>query len=204
MSTVGRPRQHGDHTRRALLEAAERIVEAQGVDALSVRGVADAVGTSTRAVYTVFGSKEGLLVTLGGHAFALLGAAVDALPVTDDPVTDLVNAGAVAFRNFVVEHPALFGLGVQRIAIPAAIAAGFSAPASAALSSLHSRINRLASYDGVGARSLGDATWEFHAICEGLGAVELRCLMPQTRGRELWDDALRSLVTGWRYTRPSA
>lgn len=195
---MGRPRQHGDQIQRALLDAAERIVEAQGIEALSVRGVAEAVGTTTRAVYTVFGSKNGLLVTLGGHGFDLLGASVEALPVTDDPVADLVEAGAVAFRSFVTEHPALFRLAVQRLAVPDEVAAGFTAPASAALLSLHARIERVSRSGGLGERTLGDATWQFHALCEGLGALELRRPMPQAHARKLWRDALRSLITGWR------
>ena len=70
---MGRPREHNEATATALLEAAERTVQAAGLEALSVRGVADDVGTTTRAVYTLFGSKDGLLVALGTRAFAMLG-----------------------------------------------------------------------------------------------------------------------------------
>src|SRR5439155_11943550 len=42
---------------RALLDAAEELVQHSGVEARSVRAVADHVGTTTRAVYTVYGSK---------------------------------------------------------------------------------------------------------------------------------------------------
>ncbi len=195
---MGRPRQHGDETRTALLDAAERIVEAHGVEGLSVRGVADAVGTTTRAVYTVFGSKDALLVALGARAFDLLASAVDALPVTDDPITDLVTAGAVAFREFAIEHPALFRVGVQHLSVPADLVTAFSAPATAALASLHARIGRVQDSGGIGARTVGDAAWQFHALCEGLAAFELRCSLPPEHARQMWADALRSLVTGWR------
>jgi len=56
---MGRPREHDEATRAALLEAAERIVADRGPTALSVRAVAEAAGTSTRAVYSLFGSKDG-------------------------------------------------------------------------------------------------------------------------------------------------
>ena len=85
-----RPRRHDACTAKALLEAAERILQEGGVEALSVRGVAARIGTSTRAVYSVFGSKERLLVALGVRAFEMLGAGVAALPVTDDSAADLV------------------------------------------------------------------------------------------------------------------
>src|SRR5438876_353349 len=96
---MGRPRQHGSRTAGGLLEAAERIVEAEGLDALTVRRVADALGTSTRSVYSVFGSKNGLVIALGRRAFELLRAELEALPTTTDPAADLVEAGAAVFRR---------------------------------------------------------------------------------------------------------
>jgi AcrR family transcriptional regulator len=197
---MGRPRRHGDETGRALLDAAESIVERDGPQALSVRRVADAVGTTTRAVYTVFGSKEALLVALGARAFELLAAAVDTVPGTGNPVGDLVAAGAVAFREFALRHPALFRIGVQRLAVSPEVFAGFSGEASFALAGLHARISRLGDV-GLGGRSPADAACEFHALCEGLAALELRRVVPAERGDELWADALRSLVTGWRANR---
>ena len=68
---MGRPREHDERTRAALREAAERLVAAGGPGALSVRAVAEEAGTTTRAVYSVFGSKEGLVVdALARDAFA--------------------------------------------------------------------------------------------------------------------------------------
>ena len=76
---VGRRRVHDEVTAGALLDAAERILGAQGLEALTVRRVADAVGATTRSVYTTYGSKEGLLAALGSRAFDMLGADVRAL-----------------------------------------------------------------------------------------------------------------------------
>ena len=70
---MGRPREHDDETRAALRAATERIVSESGVGAFSVRGVAREVGTTTRAVYSLFGSKEGLLVdAMAQTAYAFL------------------------------------------------------------------------------------------------------------------------------------
>src|SRR5215212_10855269 len=96
---MGRPKEHDEQTAAALLDAAERIAERDGLTALSVRRVANEVGTTTRAVYSLFGAKEGLVAALGARAFDLLGASVAALPTTDDPAADLVRAGLV-FRGF--------------------------------------------------------------------------------------------------------
>jgi AcrR family transcriptional regulator len=181
----------------ALLDAAERIVEAGGLEALSVRRVANEVGTTTRAVYSLFGSKDGLVVALGVRAFDLLRDSINSLPVTDDPADDLVEAGVVVLRRFVLRHPALFRLGVQRVAVSPELAHRFRGAAESALGGLRSRIARLADARQLGARSLPDAIFEFHALCEGLAALELRSTIPQGEAERIWRDALAALVAGW-------
>ena len=87
---MGRPRRHAEQTRAALRTAAERLVAEGGPAALSVRAVADAAGTTTRAVYTLFGSKDGLLLdAVAQGAFEFLADGIEALPETDDPVYDM-------------------------------------------------------------------------------------------------------------------
>lgn len=193
---MGRPREHDEATAAALLAAAERSVEAGGLAALSVRGVAKDVGTTTRAVYSLFGSKDGLIVALGAQAFDLLGAAVAALPETDDPAADVVEAGLV-FRRFAREHPALFMVGVQRVVPSRELADRFRGAAGDALTTLHARLERLAARDGLGGRSVAEAARQFHALCEGLAAAELRGLgaAPDPEGR--WHAALDALVRGF-------
>src|SRR5579859_1954092 len=97
---MGRTRIHDDATAAALLDAAEKIAETEGLQALTVRRVAEKTGTTTRAVYTSLGSKQALLSGLGVRAFDMLGAMVDRLPLTSDPAADLVAAGTLGFRPF--------------------------------------------------------------------------------------------------------
>lgn len=195
---MGRTRLHTDATAVALLDAAERIVEASGEQSLTVRRVADDIGTTTRAVYSTLGSKPALLGALGVRAFDMLCARVDALPVTEDPVADLIAAGSVGFRLFAREHPALFRVGIQQIAVSSQAAQLIYPAAERALESLHVRIGRVRDDDRLGERSLSDATWEFHSVCEGLAAVELRGIVAADEAERLWVDALTSLVVGWQ------
>src|SRR5512134_2475228 len=100
---VGRPKEHDERTRAALRAAAERIVEEDGPEALSVRAVAGEARTTTRAVYSLFGSKEGLLVdALAQGAFEFLAEHIDRLPRTNDAVSDLVAVGVPVFRTLVL------------------------------------------------------------------------------------------------------
>ena len=102
---MGRPKQHDDATREALLAAAENLVERGGIGALSVRAVADEIGTTTRAVYSTFGSKEGLLAALAKRSFDMLHDAIAELPHTKDPARDLVQAALTVFRPMAGRTP---------------------------------------------------------------------------------------------------
>ena len=72
----GQTREHDESTGDALLDAAEALLAAGGPDAGTVRAVAGAVGVPTRAVYSLFGAKEGLV-----HALTALVA--DLAPPSD-------------------------------------------------------------------------------------------------------------------------
>ena len=193
---MGRPREHNQATAAALLEAAERTVQAAGLEGLSVRGLADDVGTTTRAVYSLFGSKDGLLVALGTRAFTMLGAAIAELPATADPAADLVEAGVAVFRRFVIGHPSLFRIGVQQTAGPE-LASDFAQAAAQAFAGLETRVTRVKVAGLLGSRSVREVACQFHALCEGLAAVELRGLMTPGEEMRIWRDALTALVAGF-------
>jgi AcrR family transcriptional regulator len=193
---VGRPRQHDERIGAALLDAAERIVEADGLGALSVRAVADEIGTTTRAIYSLFGSKEGLIAALGARTFDLLGAAVSALPMTDDPAVDLVEAGVNGFRRVMLDHPALFRLGVQQ-ADTLRQQAEIRGSSVRAWTVLQARVSRLEQRGLLGTRSVDEAATAFHALCEGLTALEVRGVLSETSAERLWGDALTALVAGF-------
>jgi AcrR family transcriptional regulator len=197
VSRVGRPREHNERTAAALLEAAEEIVQAAGLEGLSVRGLADSVGTTTRAVYSLFGSKDGLLVALGARAFSMLGAAIAGLPATGDPAADLVEAGVAVFRCFVIGHPSLFRIGVQQTMGSPELARDFADAAAQAFAGLEARVTRVEAAGLLGGRSVRDAACEFHALCEGLAAVELRGRMTSGEETRIWRDALTALVAGF-------
>ena len=67
-----RPYHHGD-LRRALTEAALRIVERDGLPALSLRAVAREAGVSPAAPYHHFKDKQELMLAVGAEGFARLG-----------------------------------------------------------------------------------------------------------------------------------
>lgn len=196
---MGRPREHDDTTREALRIAAERLFEQHGTDGVSVRSVADAVGTSTRAVYALFGSKDGLVLdALAQRAYEILTAALNDHPETDDPVADLIDMAPSVFRRFVLDHPGLFRVTFQR-AVP-----GFEpgpellAARGAGLRRLTAKIQRVEQVGLLQHKPLRQAVIEYQAMCEGLGNFEMRGATMQMleagREEEIWRQAFTSLL----------
>jgi AcrR family transcriptional regulator len=196
---MGRRREHDERTAAALLDAAERTIAEEGVDALSLREVARDAGTTTRAIYSLFGSKDGLLGALGVRAFNLLQREAEALPATDQPGADLVEA-ALIFRRFALEHPALFSIAFHR-ADPG-ISPRFRAARLDALAALHRRFEPLAGANLLGGRSVAEAAMQFHALCEGVAWIELRGNPLPPDSERCWRNAIHALVTGFAAPAP--
>jgi AcrR family transcriptional regulator len=190
---MARPREHDERTAAALLAAAERAVERGGAEALSVRGIADEVGTTTRAVYSLFGSKDGLIARLGAQAFDFLRDGLEALPATGDPAADLVEAGLV-FRRLAIERPALYAIGVQRDLPQVPIWQTVCDAADAAFAMLFQRVARL---EDLGGQTVPEAAWEFHAMCEGLAALERRGGRSRADAERIWRAGLGALIAGF-------
>ncbi|MGA7205961.1 MAG: TetR/AcrR family transcriptional regulator [Specibacter sp.] len=101
---MARPIIHNDEVRSRLLEKAAALVAASGVAAVSLRDIAAAAGTSTTAVYSLFGGKQELLTAVVDDGFVSFAASqVGAAP------QGLLALGR-AYRHWALEHPALYSL----------------------------------------------------------------------------------------------
>ena len=90
-------RQGQDVLRRTLLDAASRLLVAEGPQALTMRRVAAAVGCSTTVLYTAFGSKDGLADALFLEGFQRLRRRLEAVPSGGDPLARSSIAFAPVF-----------------------------------------------------------------------------------------------------------
>lgn len=182
--------------------AADRLVARGGPSALSVRAVAREAGTTTRAVYSLFGSRDGLLVdALAQGAFEFLFEQIDQLPETDNPVTDLVAVGVSAFRRLVLDHPAGYRVAFQRTIPGLNPGPELVAARERAWSQLNAKVQRLADAGQLGNKSVREATVEFNAMLEGLANAELRGNvfrnLPAGGEPQAWDNALTTVVKGF-------
>ncbi|OUZ07670.1 TetR family transcriptional regulator [Aeromicrobium sp. PE09-221] len=101
---MARPVLHDETLRGRLLEVTAELVDQVGPAALSLRSVAREAGTSTTAIYALFGSKAQLLTALLNESFASFGAAQAAA------AGDGLVALGVAYRRWALDHPARYRL----------------------------------------------------------------------------------------------
>ena len=86
------------------MEQTSRLIAERGADQASVRLVANAAGTSTSAVYALFGGRDGLLAAVIDEAGARFAAHLAAVESTADPLRDLLELG-MAYRSSALDDP---------------------------------------------------------------------------------------------------
>lgn len=106
--------------REQLIEGGVRLLERDGLQALSVRNLAAEVGTSTMAVYTHFGGMTGVIDAVANEAFTRFAQALTEAGRTDDPVADFFVMGR-AYRAFALANPQRYQL-IFGATSPAAVA----------------------------------------------------------------------------------
>jgi AcrR family transcriptional regulator len=92
----------------ALLNAAETVLDRDGIDGVTVRAVAQEAVVSPMSVYNRFDNKEGLIAALAMRALEQLAESID---VTGDvePV-ERFRLACRSYRDFAIHHPARYSL----------------------------------------------------------------------------------------------
>ena len=104
-----RPYHHGDLS-RALVDAARRILEAEGAAALSLRAVAREAGVSPAAPYHHFKDKTELLEAVAHGGWEALSEVIaEARRGAKNPTMGIADIG-IAYVRFARENPALYRL----------------------------------------------------------------------------------------------
>jgi AcrR family transcriptional regulator len=102
------PYHHGD-LKSAVLLAAEKILERNGLQAVTLRAVARAVGVSHTAPKNHFGDLMGLLSELAAVGYLRFAAALgEAVSSTSGDARDRLRAMGSAYVTFARTHPRLF------------------------------------------------------------------------------------------------
>ena len=98
---------HGD-LRRALLDAAAKIVAKHGAGAVSLREVARLAGVSHNAPYRHFDGLSALLAAVAAEGFAKFGDRLDAAAQAEPNAKRRRNAIGRTYLRFALDHPRLY------------------------------------------------------------------------------------------------
>jgi AcrR family transcriptional regulator len=141
------PYHHGA-LRDALLEAAERVLERDGLAGLTLRAVAREAGVSHAAPTHHFGDLTGLVSELAAIGFRQFGAAMAAGYNASLPAVEQALARAHAYLGYARAHPGLYGLmfrterlDMSRPSLNEAATTSFAAFAGAIGASRHESIS---------------------------------------------------------------
>jgi AcrR family transcriptional regulator len=193
---MGRPREHDEETRERLLDAAERVSASDGWDAVTVRRVAEEAETSTRAVYALFGSKEGLEQALHEAMFLRLHELLQSHPRGEDPRADLLEL-ALAYRRWATERPQRYAIAIHRFlgAHSAPRSEEGLAIARAALDELRQAVRRYHDAGLLPERDVEDVMTQMRAVVHGLAEFEnLGLLGPDPRAQ--WLTVVGAMLDG--------
>ena len=138
---------HHGALRDALLEAAERVLEHDGLAGLTLRAVAREAGVSHAAPTHHFGDLTGLVSELAAIGFSQFNATMEAARATGTVPLEKSMAGAKAYVGYAQAHPGMYGLmfrterlDMSRPSLCEAANASFAGLAAAVGASRHEQI----------------------------------------------------------------
>ena len=141
------PYHHGA-LRDALLVAAERVLERDGLPGLTLRAVAREAGVSHAAPTHHFGDLTGLLSELAAIGYREFNAAMIAADATGNSQIEKAMARAKAYVGYAQAHPGMYGLmfrterlDMKRPSLHAAAEAAFAGLAGAVGASRQEQIS---------------------------------------------------------------
>lgn len=98
-----------DNLREACISEAMTIIEADGIENLSMREVSRRLGVSHQAPYKHFASRDHILAELLKRAFAEFAQHLDSRPTAEDPHADLAAMGR-AYLQYAAQNPLQYRL----------------------------------------------------------------------------------------------
>jgi AcrR family transcriptional regulator len=104
MGTRERREREKQETRERILDAAREMFATQGVEATTMRAIADRIEYTPTAIYYHFRDKDELIRELCHTDFASLAGAFNRIGRIEDPVERLRRIG-MAYVEFAIEHP---------------------------------------------------------------------------------------------------
>lgn len=187
-------------TTSRIFDAARRLLEKEGAEAVTMRRVAAAVGVTAMAVYRHYSDRADLLNALANAGFAELAARLERAPAGGDFESRLEGTLDIFLRHG-LENPRLFELmflrprkGARRY--PGDFQAGYSPTANLAMHLIREGMEN----GYFRADDAWEISFEMGALLQGLIMLYLggRIDMAEARFRALCHRSLRRYINGVR------
>ncbi len=205
---MGRPRMYDEALRERLIEEARSMLSKDGYHGVSLRVLTKNVGTSTNAVYTLFGSKEALMAE---GVVRDLDDKMASHPLNDaaDARTNLFEF-ARAYRSHAVADPRTFHgtfEAMEEARRPGSLTdrinpevKNISAKIYQPLIALCEQIAEDFPGSNLDPANMATALW---AVIHGFIALEIAGALPleSEEAEELFNESLESLYLGWTLVR---
>jgi AcrR family transcriptional regulator len=192
LSSMNRAEDDKAEMRSGLIDAAATLVAVEGPGALTIRRVAEEVGTSTMGIYTHFGGMPELRRAVRREGYARLASALARIDDTDDPVYDLAMIGR-AYTENAVKNPHLYRVMFMEQPLDQADAE----IGSDTRESLTGAIRRCIDASRFAPADPGDLARQFWAFGHGVVALALVGLLSPEQARCSLLDGVLSLFIGF-------
>ena len=202
---MGRPRTYDEALREQLILRASNMMSENGYHGVSLRVLTRDVGTSTNAVYTLFGSKEALMAEAMLRHLDSLISQEGMPPETDDPEQDLRSVAAL-YRDFAVGDPNSFNAAFEALketrksrSLTDRVNPELRDLDKKLFGHIHTVCKRIASANpdaDLDPQRMAVAVW---ALIHGYSALEISGALPKESDddKDVFDEAVHAMYLGW-------
>lgn len=184
-------------TRQRISDTALAILEDEGTAALTMRGVASAIGYTAPIVYQHFANKDDLVRELIADGYRRLVAEMTLVEADVDPERRLLEV-ATRYVRFAGEHPHLFE-AMNGTAIAADVRRAAAHPATEVVREL---LTTWSEARGVPLDDLDDACEIVWGTLSGMASIGRLETIGNARAQRLAVEALSAMLRGWRGAEP--
>jgi AcrR family transcriptional regulator len=204
MFTMERRHRKRLETAAEIVDAAEQIVLAADLEALTVQAIAEAIGMTAGALYRYFPSRDAIVAAVQLRVIERLAAAVDSAVAAapEDPLARIVAVGE-AIVAFARAEPVRYGLLSRMLAVPRPLVG--DREAAEVLPVVLAAVSRVrvlfADARAAGVLAEGDDTGRMLAMWAAVhGAIQLDKLArfaPEVGAERIAREAVGALLAGW-------
>lgn len=188
---------HHGELRAALIQAALDVLEQDGPDGLSLRGLARAVGVSSMAPYHHFADRAELLAAVATEGFERLQSRKQAIQAGQPDVREALAAGGANYVRFILDNPNLYRLMRSPEFSDHRRYPALHRAASAPAKTLLDLMGRLVAEQSLKSPSPSEGAQLLWGLSHGIGTLALEGQIKAKAAPDLAHHGSLAMVDGW-------